>query len=437
MRKIKYDYNNKTYEFVCTNNKIQPAFYISLKRKLGISINDYLTYKKIDNEKCRICNIGNPPLDINFEIVDDFIEVKSFSFKKKVYCYGENCECDGIKMNSNSFEFLSKINNISMDDAKILLKKNNKSPFYKENHKSDDLYKKSQSRSIEYYIDKYGIELGNEKYNEHVGKISIANSEQGYISKYGEELGKKIFNDISYKKDSMSLYSFIKKNSGDYDKAIFEYEERKKSVNVSVEKFINKYGYDVAMQKHRDRVDKSKTTINNNPNKEEIFKSRGITIENLFRKYGDIEIATEKYNNWRVSVSVPFCLASKESLKVFNPIIETIMSEYDIKYDDIFIGSGKSSEYFLRNEKDIYFYDFTIKSKKIIIEYNGVLFHPKNEKSDWVNPMNRKLSSVEAYNKQKKKIQTAVDRGFSVFEIWSDDDNKIEKCLEFIKNNIE
>jgi hypothetical protein len=29
----------------------------------------------------------------------------------------------------------------------------------------------------------------------------------------------------------MSLDSFIKKNSGDYDKAIFEYEERKKSEN--------------------------------------------------------------------------------------------------------------------------------------------------------------------------------------------------------------
>ena len=242
MRKIKYDFNNKIYEFRCSNNKIQPAFYISLKRKIGISINAYLTYKKIDNEKCRICNVGNPPLDINFEIVDDFIEIKGFSFRRKVYCYGENCECDGIKMNSNSFEFLSKIHNISMDEAKVLLKENNKSPFYKENHKSDYMYRKSQSRSIEYYIDKYGIELGNKKYNEHVDKISIANSEEGYISKYGEELGKKMFNDVSYKKDSMSLDFFIKKNSGDYDKAIFEYEGRKKSVNVSVENFINRYG---------------------------------------------------------------------------------------------------------------------------------------------------------------------------------------------------
>lgn len=436
MRKIKYDYNNKTYEFGCSNNKIQPAFYISLKRKLGISINDYLTYKNIYNEKCRICKVGNPPLDINFEIVDNFIKIKDFSFKKKVYCYGENCECDGIKMNSNSFEFLSKINNISIEDAKILLKEKNKSPFYKENHKSDDLYKKSQSRSIEYYIGKYGIELGNEKYNKHVAKIAISNSEKGYIDKYGEELGRKMFNDISYRKDSMSLNFFIKKNNGDYNKAIFEYEERKKSVNVSVDNFIRKYGYDVAIQKHKNRVEKQQTTINNNPNKDQIFKSRGITIDNLFNKYGDIKIATDKYNDWRKSVSVPFCLASKESLKLFNPIIETIINEYHIKYDDIFIGSGERSEYFLRNGSDIYFYDFTIKSKKIIIEYNGVLFHPKSENSDWINPMDRELSSKDAYNKQKRKLQTAIDNGFSVFEIWSDDNDNLNKCLNFIKNNI-
>jgi hypothetical protein len=78
MRKIKYDYNNKIYVFGYTNNKIQPAFSISLKRKLGISINDYLTYKNIDNEKCRICKVGNPPLDINFEIVDNFINQRLF-----------------------------------------------------------------------------------------------------------------------------------------------------------------------------------------------------------------------------------------------------------------------------------------------------------------------------------------------------------------------
>jgi len=112
------------------------------------------------------------------------------------------------------------------------------------------------------------------------------------------------------------------------------------------------------------------------------------------------------------------------------------MNEYDIKYDDIFIGHREQNEYFLRNEKDIYFYDFTIKSKKIIIEYNGVLFHPKSEKSDWINPMNRELSSEDAYNRQKRKLQTAIDKGFSVFEIWSDDVDKYDKCLNFIKNNI-
>jgi hypothetical protein len=40
-------------------------------------------------------------------------------------------------------------------------------------------------------------------------------------------------------------------------------------------------------------------------------------------------------------------------------------------------------------------------SKKIIIEYNGILFHPKNENSDWINP----------FNKEDSKTTILVDKG--------------------------
>lgn len=41
-----------------------------------------------------------------------------------------------------------------------------------------------------------------------------------------------------------------------------------------------------------------------------------------------------------------------------------------------------------------------------------------------------------AFKKQQDKIKTAEKSGFNVLEIWSDDENKLDKCLEFIKNNI-
>ena len=46
------------------------------------------------------------------------------------------------------------------------------------------------------------------------------------------------------------------------------------------------------------------------------------------------------------------------------------------------------------------------------------------------------LSSLEIYNRQMYKVELAKKFGFKVLEIWSDDANNVDKCIEFIKNNI-
>ena len=235
----------------------------------------------------------------------------------------------------------------------------------------------------------------------------------------------------------MSYNYFLKKNNNNNKLTLFEYNKRLESVNVSVENWIKKYGYEKAIQKNKERVKKSKETFSKNPNKEKIFKSRGITIENLYNKYGDMDVAKKKYNDWLTKITVPLTKASKESLTIFNPLIDKLI-ELNIKHNDIYIGTDNKDEYFIRDGTKIFFYDFTIRSKKIIIEYNGVLFHPKNENSNWVNPLNKNITTKEAYNKQQYKINLAKNKGFSILEIWSDDDKEfnINKCLEFIKNNI-
>ena len=58
------------------------------------------------------------------------------------------------------------------------------------------------------------------------------------------------------------------------------------------------------------------------------------------------------------------------------------------------------------------------------------------ENSNWNNPFNKEITSEIAYNKQELKIKTASERGFKVLEIWSDENDNLNKCLDFIKNNI-
>jgi hypothetical protein len=166
------------------------------------------------------------------------------------------------------------------------------------------------------------------------------------------------------------------------------------------------------------------------------YRSKVISIENLSRKYGSYEVAKQKIKEWREKISVPICRASKESLSIFEPLINILIKDYNINYDDIYIGYKDKNEFFLKKEDSIFFYDFVIRSSKIIIEYNGVLFHPKMENSEWINPFDKKISAKMAFDKQQLKIKTAQEYGFKILEIWSDESDNLNKCLDFIKNNI-
>lgn len=94
--------------------------------------------------------------------------------------------------------------------------------------------------------------------------------------------------------------------------------------------------------------------------------------------------------------------------------------------DDVYLGVGDKKEYFICTDNGVFFYDFTIKSKKIIIEYD-----------DWRNPFTNESAS-ENIEKYKIKKDAAYEKDFVLLEIWSDEDPLInlELCKKFIKNNI-
>ncbi len=58
--KLKYEYKRRNFYYKIKNiEKLQSGFKLSLKRKLKISINDYLIYLGFNVAKSRICKIGN------------------------------------------------------------------------------------------------------------------------------------------------------------------------------------------------------------------------------------------------------------------------------------------------------------------------------------------------------------------------------------------
>lgn len=130
-----------------------------------------------------------------------------------------------------------------------------------------------------------------------------------------------------------------------------------------------------------------------------------------------------------------FGKASQESLIIFNPLIEWCLNN-KILYEDIYIGIEDKKEFFISDNNKIFFYDFTIRSKKIIIEYNGILFHAKPDSKKWNNPFTNE-SIIDNLNRSKIKKDTAFKNGFKILEIWSDDHPLInlELCKKFIITN--
>lgn len=136
-----------------------------------------------------------------------------------------------------------------------------------------------------------------------------------------------------------------------------------------------------------------------------------------------------------------FGKASHESLKVFKPIITWCKSN-NIEDSDIYIGLNEKSEYFISTKQKVYFYDFCIRSKKLIIEFHGIGFHVNpnwsiNKQQKWRSVFTNETAKVNL-KKTQIKNNKAISSGFKILEIWSDIPilENINNSIKFIKSNI-
>jgi len=91
----------------------------------------------------------------------------------------------------------------------------------------------------------------------------------------------------------------------------------------------------------------------------------------------------------------------------------------------------------------IHFYDFTIPELKIIVEYNGITFHPnkqtltEHEWNIWFSPYSR-MAANTVHACDCLKIEKAKNKGFDVITVWSTDgmNEKFNEINELIQNKI-
>jgi very-short-patch-repair endonuclease len=203
---------------------------------------------------------------------------------------------------------------------------------------------------------------------------------------------------------------------------------QRKSVKEKIElTFLEKYGVKNVSGNESIKKRKKETlkkTIDQNPN---LFKENWLKTHEKF-------ICELGYDPRQHT----FGKASKESMLVFNELYNWCL-EIGLSEDDIYVGTENKNEFFIQTGKKVYFYDFTIRSKKLIIEFHGIAFHVREDDPDrkkWRNPFTNEKWKTNV-KKTRIKNKAATKRGFKILEIWSDVpvEINIKNCKEFINEN--
>ncbi len=124
-----------------------------------------------------------------------------------------------------------------------------------------------------------------------------------------------------------------------------------------------------------------------------------------------------------------FSCTSKQSIRFFDKLVELVPSlkNFTVVY-------GHKNEKFLWDYDDmkIYFYDFCVMELKFIIEYNGILFHPREKDSPF-------MTVQESVAKDELKKRLANSCKYDIVYVWEteNEDERLNELAIEITNRIQ
>lgn len=287
--------------------------------------------------------------------------------------------------------------------------------------------KSSYSRSLQGHIDKYGEEDGKRIYESKRHSNSIGHTLGGYINKYGEEEGTKIWNKrrkaIS---DSRSLESLIKRHGEEKGKKMHEFICSQLTRNTSLKGMIDKYGEEEGTRRYQ-LMKLHKKLLWTDPD-------YCISLYGDDSKYRHLH-STAINNLSRVKYY------SDISKKLFDSIIERIQVMFNDISEDVFYAEREwkiFNTWKVGDSKFLRSPDFLIKSKKIILEFNGDYWH-KRPKCPEFMLSDIDLNMEDSIRSDLDKLQSYRRLGYKVFyiheyEYRENPDIVIEECIKFITN---
>lgn len=265
---------------------------------------------------------------------------------------------------------------------------------------------RQKSQALDALIERYGEEEGTRRYQQRLRryKKTISDNWNTLVNEHGLEYALQ-----KRKEKSSDLAHCIARYGEEEGRRRYKETSRKKSFAQTLDGYISRYGEEEGTRRYNERQEKYVNTFRQKP------------IEELTR------INKSKH--------VKFLRASKPSLKVFEPLHQWLL-ERGFSDNDIFYGVGTRQEFCLYSQDRQYFwYDFTIQSLKVVIEFNGVTYHPKSpDQPDFEHPFEPTRTAKVVWDHDQLKLDVAQKAGYNVFVVW--EDVLPEENLKYLQSEI-
>ena len=311
------------------------------------------------------------------------------------------------------------------------------------------LHKRQEQTSLNAFINKYGEEIGREKFNEFSEKRKKLYREKDDEFKLNakKRLNRHSVIHPDYYKDKINPNTGEIYTEQEIVETIKQRQREFSKISSQKKKERNEKYHDVSYRQINYWLNKGYTYEEAHEKVTNIQATN--TVETYVKKYG-YELGVEEWkkrnrkwgekmqefrkNNGRSTSSY-----SKAATELFDTVLKKL-SDDAITFEKVYYANNELSKWDSINKR-LYFYDFVIDDIKLCVEYNGIMFHPKPGNYEWVCLYSGK-SYEECIEYDSIKQQLIKDLCYELIVVWEDDifeksvDFIINKCKELIQNTI-
>lgn len=409
------------------------------------NLDEHITINCDDDIRCKLC--GNP--------------LKYFVLKKQYcgYVRVNGCKCSHKVYGNKAYIYSI----YGIDDGDIIY----------ENRKKKYKSKKGVP-TINYFISKYGKDVGESKYIETY-LPSIRQDKQTFIDKYGEDEGNKRYLNFKYKSNNFDKNILIQKYGEDVGtikyndikvkralknpRSLIYWKKYSNDESVAslllskyqsrgLEFYIKKYGPEEGKLRHNEHYSKIKKSnsyngylerfgvVDGHKRYKDACKNKSYTLIKYIEIYGE----DRGRQIWEeiVYARVRGQLLHRDALLLYSKISQKLFIGIQSQINDIALFGDNEYYIYDENTYTYKFYDFCLTQRKKIIEFHGDYWHMNPIKYDeCVYNSQLHMTAKEKWKYDDDKNLLAKLHGFDVMVVWEYDYNKdpikvLNECINFI-----